>query len=331
MENINTTATPLTKASGLPEKQKKAATILGIIILVGTVLATLIDSICNIIFYTEMYGDSVHTITSVSPVLMGNLISIIPNIIFSVYLLAFYKKNPAHATIKVYIFSLMAYDVLGIFSCIMSLVSTFDNYYYGSPPESLIITPLVNLIDYILALAFTIIFCVVIFGKFKNYKLARIIQIASLVTYIVHRVVFYSLGTTIYTEAVWIICCAFASMVLAAKIAFWFICIDKATPYHIPEKKKPVSYPAYNLPTQQIVIQPVVQPMPQQPVAPPVYQPPVQPVAPPIYQPPVQPTAAPATDDDVEAKLLKINHLLETGLITQDEFDKKKAEILNRI
>ena len=331
MENINTTATPLPKASGLPEKQKKAATILGIIILAGTVLARLIDIIYNVTYSIDMYDDFFYALAINSGYIIGSLIGIIPNILFSVYLLAFYKKNPAHAIIKVYIFSLIANNVLSIFSCIMSLVSTLDKYYYSSPPESLIITPLVNLINNILALAFSIIFCVVIFSKFKNYKLARIIQIASLVTYIVHRVVFYSLGTTIYTEAVWILCCAFASIVLAAKIAFWFICIDKATPYHIPEKKKPVSYPAYNLPTQQIVIQPVVQPMPQQPVAPPVYQPPVQPVAPPIYQPPVQPTAAPATDDDVEAKLLKINHLLETGLITQDEYDKKKAEILNRI
>ena len=55
MENINTTATPLPKASGLPEKQKKAATILGIIILAGTVLATLIDTIYNIIFYTVYF------------------------------------------------------------------------------------------------------------------------------------------------------------------------------------------------------------------------------------------------------------------------------------
>lgn len=333
MENINTTITPLPKASGLPEKQKKAATILGIIILAGTVLATLIDCIYNVSYSIDMYDDFFYALVFNSSYIIGSLIGIIPNILFSVYLLAFYKKNPAHATIKIsYILCILLLGII-MFTKHIPFITSLSNYNYDQLPSSYLISNVNSLSYDILTCICSIVFCIVAFSRFKSYQLARIFRTVLMVAYITARVILYSSLDTI-SEFVFFSYTVLWIAAHAAEVAFWFICIDKATPYHIPEKKKPVSYPAYNLPTPQIVIQPVVQPMPQQPVqpvVPPVYQPPVQPVAPPVYQPTVQPTAAPASDDDVEAKLLKINHLLKTGLITQDEYDKKKAEILNRI
>jgi membrane protease subunit (stomatin/prohibitin family) len=38
-----------------------------------------------------------------------------------------------------------------------------------------------------------------------------------------------------------------------------------------------------------------------------------------------------AGEDDIMAKLAKLNKLKEAGLITQEEFDKKKAELLAQL
>ncbi|USI98909.1 PH domain-containing protein [Xanthomonas prunicola] len=45
---------------------------------------------------------------------------------------------------------------------------------------------------------------------------------------------------------------------------------------------------------------------------------------------PSQPTPAPATDDPIQV-LSKLKQLLDAGLITQDEFDAKKTEVLGRL
>ncbi|MCD4677202.1 MAG: SHOCT domain-containing protein [Desulfobacula sp.] len=37
----------------------------------------------------------------------------------------------------------------------------------------------------------------------------------------------------------------------------------------------------------------------------------------------------PKSDDDIETKLLKLKDLMDSGLITQDDYDKKKDELLN--
>ena len=63
---------------------------------------------------------------------------------------------------------------------------------------------------------------------------------------------------------------------------------------------------------------------------------PVQP-AQPVYQTPPQPVVqntAPANNSqisDIEATLNSLRSLLESGMITQEDFEKKKAEILERL
>jgi hypothetical protein len=82
--------------------------------------------------------------------------------------------------------------------------------------------------------------------------------------------------------------------------------------------KKPAQPQPGQQPTvRQMAMQP--QPMPGQP------QPmPGQPVAPPPVQP--QPAAAAGSPQD---ELLRWHQLLEQGVISQEEFDKKKLELLS--
>ena len=112
------------------------------------------------------------------------------------------------------------------------------------------------------------------------------------------------------TNILWYLGIVISAIFLGFKVVFWFKCIDADTPARIPVKKNPAPQP--------------------------VYQPPVQPVAPPVYQPPVQTAPqnfAPAVNpqrEDAEDKLTKLKRMLESGLITQEDFEKKKDEILEK-
>ena len=50
----------------------------------------------------------------------------------------------------------------------------------------------------------------------------------------------------------------------------------------------------------------------------------------PAMVPPPAPAAAPTAEDPIQV-LSKLKQMLEAGLVTQDEFDKKKAEVLARL
>lgn len=146
---------------------------------------------------------------------------------------------------------------------------------------------------------------------------------------------------------------------------FWCIVVKPAKKpkpfmpvYNIPTPAQPVyntppvtnGYAPMNAPAQPVYQQPVAQPMyqrPVQPVAQPVYQQPVQPVAQPMYQRPVQPqfvtpVQAPVIEDDkptvmlrpeenFEKKLVELKKLRDAGILTDEDFEKKKTEILSRI
>ncbi|MBM3203715.1 SHOCT domain-containing protein [Candidatus Woesearchaeota archaeon] len=66
------------------------------------------------------------------------------------------------------------------------------------------------------------------------------------------------------------------------------------------------------------------------PIISPVPAPPEQPLSP-VYSGPTESFAAPDTDQAPLAFIEKLGELLQKGLITQEEFSQKKAELLKRI
>ncbi len=94
-----------------------------------------------------------------------------------------------------------------------------------------------------------------------------------------------------------------------------------------PDRAENQAKPVYQAPVQQAYQQPV-RPVYQQPVRP-VYQQPVQPV----YQAPVQPVAVaakpePKTLDQRLENLAKLKALLDSGAITQEEFEAMKQDAM---
>ena len=338
MENINPFVSPLTGIDPEVQKKKaKAAVIFGTVILVGTVLSVILRTINSWFdpgiapggsyysFYQELVLNSGY--------IAGYLTLAIPNILLSIYLLAGYKKNPAHGLFKASLILLVSNCIFGIFACTIALIAEIDSL---SPPE-IIANQLLFTLDYFTGLIFAVILCIVVFGKFRNYKLGRVIQIISLVLdviFCVCNIIFNIYGGN-PIEPEWLIGIVVNIAMLAVKIAFWFVCIDKDTYASIPVKRLPAPQPVYAPPfMQQTPVQP-----PVQPVAPPVYQPPVQPVTPPVYQQPVRPVAPPVYNppvkpviqDDEAAKLTKLRKLLADGLISHEDYEKKKNEILEKI
>lgn len=347
MENINTSAPTLQeKKSGLLKDKKKMALIVAIMYLLGTIISETISSISSIISQIE-YCNNASTyvsgpeawLPSVLGIVFAFFIHLIPYSLFFFYLLAFYKKNPAHGLAKTsYIFNILS----GIFGFAISLITdliifrqeiAFGNFDWLANEITGYLIQIFNLVA-------TFIFCITFFSKFKLLKAARIFSIATAAVYIIRTTV----NIIQYPEAYLDISILYIILNLlyyAGMIIFWFVCIDKDTHSQIPEKKKkaptvpyPVAQPMYQPPVQPVA-QPVYQ-APVQPVAQPMYQAPVQPVAQPVYQPPVQPVqntapAAAPSVSDAGVTLTKLKTLLDDGLITQEDFDKKKAEILEKM
>ncbi len=313
MENINTSASPLQDpTSDLQKKKNKTALIAGIVILISAILVHSLNFLISFVQNIELYGEwYLYSISGIfkllflnSAVIIAELLSFLPTVILFVYLIAFYKKNPAHATLKVHYIFRIAHNLLGMFACVMLILTNLSN----SPED--IGANVLYFFDWTTAMVIAIISCVIVFTKFRYYKVARIVEIinfASALVFNLADLIFYPENLT---NILWYLAFVFWAVFVAFKVVFWFKCIDADTPARIPVKKKPT---------------------PQS-----VYQPPVQPVAPPVYQPPVQTAPqnfAPAVNpqgEDAEEKLTKLKRMLDAGLITQEDFEKKKDEILEK-
>ncbi len=95
----------------------------------------------------------------------------------------------------------------------------------------------------------------------------------------------------------------------------------QTVPVHQPVYQPPVQQPVYQQPIYQ-------QPVYQQPVQQPVYQQPIY--QQPVYQPPVQQPAQPAPQQkDVFEQLTQLKQMLDMELISQEEYDAKKKQILD--
>ncbi len=351
MENINTATPSLQEQkSALPKDKSKIAIIVAIMYLLGTIISSVISNISYIISEIEYYNNASLYVSGPEAWLLPILATVIaffmrliPYTLFFIYLLAFYKKNPAHGLAKI---SYIIDVILNIFGLVLSVISSFLIFrqdillgYFDEVADQFI-TISINMFYLIAAF----IFCITFFSKFKTYKVARIFSIAIAAVYIIRTTV----GIIQYPESYADISIMYIILNLiyyASLIIFWFVCIDKDTHSRIPKKKKKKETVPY--PVVQTVYQPPVQPAaqpvhqpPVQPVSKPVYQAPVQPVRPvaqPVYQPTVQPVAQSSVPSSAsrisESKttLINLKEMLDLGLITQEDFDKKKAEILEKM
>lgn len=331
MENINTSTSPLQDpTSDLQKKKNKTALIAGIVILISAILVHSLNFLISCVQNIELYGKwdlfSVNGILKLlffnSGVIIGELLSFLPTVILFVYLIAFYKKNPAHATLKVHYIFRIARNLLGMFACVMSILINLSN----SPED--IGADVLYFFDWTTAMVIAIISCVIVFTKFRYYKAARIVEIINFASAFVFNLANLIFHPENLTNILWYLSFVFWAAFVAFKVVFWFKCIDADTPARIPVKKKSTPQSVYQPP-----VQPVVPPIYQPPVQP-VYQVPVQPTYQPVYQTPPQPVVqntAPAVNpqgEDAEEKLTKLKRMLESGLITQEDFEKKKDEIL---
>lgn len=305
MDNIIANTSPLqNQTSDLQNKQNKLALIAGLVILIGIISGTFLD-----LFYMlsqQIYSYEIALIVKLLIMNAGSitaeLIMNIPNFILSLYLIFFYKKNPAHAVLKTHYIARIAVNLLGAFVCFVSIIMDLNSY-----PDQ-IGAYVLNLSDYTTAMIIAVIFSIIVFTKFRYYKAARIVEIINLASYLIFLIIRFILSPENPKNPLWYIGAALSLTIIAFKIIFWFKCIDADTPSRIPQKKKPVPKPVYVQSVQPVYVQPIQ----------------------PVYQPLVQPSTV--TDNgDAEAKLLKIKHLLDSGLITQEEFEKKRAEIIEKI
>lgn len=356
MENINMPLTP-SGVPDLPKSKSTAALISGILILVGSVASFIAYTLQEITFYGQ---NASKMLVNILLVMIGQFLYHLPFVLIAIYMLACFRKNPAHALFKV---SLIICAVLYIFVSLIN-VSIISNYlenpgYYGWSDNELF-DYVKNAIYCLIFAVCYIIFSVTVFGRFKNYKLGKVFQIIYVSTYTVNliiNIILYSSGYSIFSY----LGIFFGIMTDVGMTVFWLVCIDASTKFRVPAKKsapkpsyvppaRPSYQPVYTQPTRPVA-QPVTQPVyqsPVQPVSQPTYQPPVQPVyqvpvqptyqpAQPVYQTPPQPVVqntAPANNSqisDIEATLNSLRSLLESGMITQEDFEKKKAEILERL
>lgn len=333
------------------EKPLKA---LGIVSAVGVLFRIVYLIVGELYSYThpEVIDVILNTIT--------NVLGLAPFVLFSIYAIFFGKDKVNHALLSVSYIVLAVSNIYSFVYLAILGIETIGNYIETEFFEGLIvyITSLIfSLVSSALYAVFFIIVAKDIPKSFTKAKAFRIISIISIVlqilslfsiviTQISHSIIIGRFDETDFLNAIFLQVAT--SLHAIPFYLFWCIVVKPA------KKPKPVM-PVYNIPVQPVYQQPVAQPMyqtPVQPVAQPMYQAPVQPVAQPVYQAPVQPqftvptpvapVQAPVVEDDkptvmlrpeenFEKKLLDLKKLRDAGVLTDEDFDKKKAEILNRI
>lgn len=343
MENINTPLAP-SGVPALPKSKSTAALISGILILVGSVSSFIAYTLQQITLYGQ---NASNLLFSILPFMLGQFLSYLPFVLIAIYMLACFRKNPAHALFKVSLIICAVLYILVSLTNVSPVLNYLENPGYYGWTDDVLFNYIKSTICFLVFAVCYIIFSVTVFGRFKNYKLGKIFQIIYVSTYAVNliiNIILYSSGYNIFSY----IGIFFGIMTDVGMTVFWLVCIDASTQFRVPAKKKPLPKPSYVPPARpsyqpvytqptRPVAQPVTQPVyqsPVQPVSQPTYQPPVQPV----YQVPVQPTYQPAQPvyqtppqpvvqntvpvnnsqiSDIEATLNSLRSLLESGMITQ--------------
>ncbi len=310
MENINVSNSPLRiKKAEISKTKQNIALITGVLFLVRN-----ITSFSNAVFQSLISTHRFNTnpelpnyIMGLIPVLFANLLTFIPNLLFALYLIVFYKKNPGHGSVKAYCLITSISYVIAIINNVFGLVAYADL----SPVYSdIILNNNIALCSAILNLIAMIGLSAAAFSNFKNYKTVRFFQGLTVATYVITNVIRMIYISDYFSDIITNLSMISSAIIMVIITIFWFVCIDADTYKIIKEKKKSVPRPVYRQP---------------------VYQTPVQPIAKPV-NPAVQnkyPTANLYNEE--ELKILKIRNLLDKGLITQEEYDQKKAEIIEKI
>ena len=285
-----------------------------------------------------------------------NVLGLAPFVLFSIYAIFFGKDKVNHALLSV---SYIVFAVSGIFSFVYIIIlsiETIGNYIETEFFEGLIVyitSMIFSLVPSALYAVFFIIVAKDIPKSFTKAKAFRIISIISIVlqilslfsiviTQISNSIIIGRFDETNFLNAIFL---QIATLLHTIPFyLFWCIVVKPA------KKPKPVM-PVYNIPApaQPVYNAPPVNSgyTPMNAPAQPMYQRPVQPVAQPMYQRPVQPqfvtpVQAPVVEDDkptvmlrpeenFEKKLMDLKKLRDAGVLTDEDFEKKKAEILNRI
>ena len=343
-------------ANIIPAKiNEKPLKILGIVSAVGVLFRIVYLIVGELYSYThpEVIDVILNTIT--------NVLGLAPFVLFSIYAIFFGKDKVNHALLSVSYIVLAVSNIYSFVYLAILGIETIGNYIETEFFEGLIvyITSLIfSLVSSALYAVFFIIVAKDIPKSFTKAKAFRIISIISIVlqilslfsiviTQISHSIIIGRFDETNFLNAIFLQVAT--SLHAIPFYLFWCIVVKPA------KKPKPV-LPVYNIPApaQPVYNAPPVNsgyaPMnaPVQPVAQPVYQQPAQP----MYQRPVQPqftaptpvapVQSPVVEDDkptvmlrpeenFEKKLMDLKKLRDAGVLTDEDFEKKKAEILNRI
>ena len=258
-------------------------------------------------------------------------LSSLPFVLFGLYSLFFSKKKINHPVL------LISYIILMIYS-ILSMINYDNTYYVGAFMEDWFEETYYGLeclvefeiLDYLYALSNSAYYSAILLCAFlpiffvvdiaKNFRLATLSKIIAII--IMTFILFDNMSYFILTIIELIgdeapvedtLLPVFELIKYTPFFLFWFLVIKKGAK-KIKLAPQPMAQPVYQAP-----VQPVAQPM---------YQAPVQPVAQPMYQAPAQPMIR---ETSPEEKLENFKRLLDDGLISQEDFDKKKAEILDKM
>lgn len=327
------------------EKPLKLLGIISAVVGIGYILYMIINFFSN--NYSVDFGEF-------AEVLIRNIFSHSPFILFGVYALFFAKKKINHPLlwISYIVFAakriIMFFEYNGLKSMFTRPLFALEEFFDGNlNMASVYLSWALDNWYYLLAFIVSIVFIIDIIKNFQLAKVSKILAGVLLVTFglaellvLPNTISFlfddglkYALSNTI------VLILNLAEVV--PFLLFWFLVIKKGAK-KIKLAPQPVAQPVYQAP-----VQPVAQPVYQQPVAQPMYQQPVQPVAQPVYQRPVQPqfvtpVQAPVIEDDkptvmlrpeenFEKKLMELKKLRDAGILTDEDFEKKKTEILSRI
>lgn len=306
------------------EKPLKILGIISAVVGIGYILYMIINFFSN--NYSVDFGEF-------AEVLIRNIFSHSPFILFGVYALFFAKKKINHPLlwISYIVFAvkriIMFFEYDGLRRMFTSSISALEELFdVNLQMASIHLSVALDGWYYLLAFLFSIVFIIDTIKNFQLAKASKILAGVLLVTLgLAELLVLPNTISFLFDDELEY---AFNNiLVLILKLAevvpfllFWILVIKKGA--------------------KKIKLAP-------QPMAQPVYQAPVQPVAQPMYQRPVQPqfvtpVQAPVIEDDkptvmlrpeenFEKKLMELKKLRDAGILTDEDFEKKKTEILSRI
>lgn len=339
-----------------PQEKKNSAFIIPAILVIPQILWIIINNLESIFEYTEeIPALKSYSEAFISYINTSALLNIV-NIFFSILNIVFIVGCVLKATGGKYKFIIKAFFILEIvqlsISYIISLLANifYDEYMveiFSADSRTPLTSTIIQLAIFILSLTF---FVILLISEIKESNALRIATIAWYVIVIVincialigivNNLIMYAKDEQMnetYTKSLITNVVSIASGL--SLVIYQLLSLKKKQ--RVMSVPQPVGYVPVGVPGQLPYQQPVQRP------AQPVYSQPVQRPVQPAYQQSVRQTAytpvqqpgftAPVQaqavkgQQTVEERLTKIKALLDNGVITQAEYDEKRAEILKEI